>query len=106
MIRGLVLAIALVACGDANPLLESPRGEPMPPEIASACDLARTRCSRCHTLDRIVHTSIHEPREWTYYVHRMRTMPGSAIRADEESTLASCFVFRTFGSAGLSRGVP
>ncbi|MEO8551135.1 MAG: hypothetical protein ABI678_14215 [Kofleriaceae bacterium] len=90
-------------------MLEAPHGEAMPAEIASACDLARTRCSRCHTLDRIVHRSIAGPRVWQDYVHRMRTMPGSAIRTDEEPVLVRCFVFRSFGSAGvagLSPGVP
>lgn len=92
--------LVVAACaGDANPLLsETVHPEPVPVAIVDACDLARTRCSHCHTLDRIVHARFTQRSEWQGYVHRMRLMPGSAIRPDEEGELVSCFVFRITGT--------
>lgn len=92
------LVIALVgACADPNPLVATPHGAAMPPPIVAACDLARTRCSRCHTIDRVLNARITTAVEWRSYVHRMRLMPGSAILADEEPQIASCFIYRATG---------
>ena len=105
MSRVLVLALLVGACAsDGNSFVaEAPRGEPPPSAVVDACDLARTRCSRCHTPERIQHASNTQPADWQRTVHRMRLMPGSAIRTDEESALVRCFVFRMSGNAGLAR---
>ncbi len=101
----IAVVVTLTGCAsEVNPLLaELPQSEPVPQRIADACDLARTRCSRCHTTDRILSTRMSRPEDWRSAVHRMRLMPGSAIRTDEEARLVSCFVFRMSGNAGLAR---
>ncbi|MFT3698421.1 MAG: hypothetical protein QM831_35080 [Kofleriaceae bacterium] len=99
MTTRLAALIVIVACGgqDVNPLL--PRAD-APPDIASACELASHRCSRCHSLDRILRARITEPREWQGYVHKMRLMPSSGIPPEEEPTITSCLVYRTRGIEG------
>lgn len=100
----LALWLAPGCRSEPNPFLAAaPRNEPVPAGIAAACDLARTRCSRCHSVDRILAASLREPAEWQRYVRRMRLMPGSAIKTVEEPTLVRCFVFQTTGNAGLRR---
>ncbi|MEO8551399.1 MAG: hypothetical protein ABI678_15580, partial [Kofleriaceae bacterium] len=76
MIERALLLLGLFACG----------GEPAPPlfsgdgpaALRAECELAGRRCSRCHALDRITHSSFTDPFAWQRYVHRMRLMPGSA----------------------------
>jgi hypothetical protein len=92
-----------VACTtETNPLAEAPRGEVIPNDIPAACELANHRCSRCHSVQRILRAHITEPHEWERYVHKMRLMPGSDIPPSEEHTLARCLVFRVEGNAGLA----
>ncbi len=90
-----LLLLALASCADPNPLLVTNRANTPPDDIVAACDLARTRCSRCHPIERVTHARITAPDEWRAYVHKMRLMPGSAIPAAEEPVLASCFIYRT-----------
>ncbi len=101
MIAVIALATAC-ATTDGNPLM-TPQSEPPPAGIVDACELASHRCSRCHSLDRILRSRLVEPNDWRNYVHRMRLMPGSAIPPDEESTLVRCLVFRVGGRAGLEK---
>jgi hypothetical protein len=101
-----VIALLVVAVGcttEANPLVESPHGEPIPPEVASACELANQRCSHCHPIDRVLRAHISEPSDWRRYVHRMRLMPASGIPPREEPIITRCLVFRVGGAAGLAK---
>jgi hypothetical protein len=101
---GVLVAMLATACAtETNPLAEAPRGEVMPADIARACDLASQRCSRCHSIERVVHAHIVEPQEWQRYVHKMRLMPGSDIPPGEEPVIARCLVFRVAGNAGLAK---
>jgi hypothetical protein len=99
------VAVVLVACAatEPNPLVSTPHGEAAPADIVDACELANRRCSRCHTIDRVVRARITEPPQWQSYVHRMRLMPTSGIPPEEEPTIVRCLVFRTSGTAGLRR---
>lgn len=105
MTRACTLLLVLVACRvDQNPFLAAaPRGDQPPPDVVEACHLARSRCSRCHSVDRILAHAAYTPIEWETTVQRMRVMTGSSIHETEESALVRCFVFKTSGNAGLAR---
>lgn len=95
--NGWVVIAFVGACADPNPLVSTTHGRVMPPEIVESCELARTRCSRCHSIERVIHAPVTTPVEWRSYVHRMRLMPGSAILAEEEPRVAACFIYRATG---------
>ncbi|MEJ7601384.1 MAG: hypothetical protein WKG01_26005 [Kofleriaceae bacterium] len=99
-----VLIGALSCAAEPNPfLVAGPRGEPVPAVVVASCNLAHVRCSRCHTLDRVLEARVTEPADWRRYVRRMRLMPDSAIKSAEEPALVRCLVFHTSGNAGLVR---
>ena len=91
-------AIAAIACAGADErtmLTSTVVGAPA--VIRADCELAADRCSRCHTLDRVVTAPATDPGYWRFYVHRMRLNPGSGIRPDEEAPILHCLVYRSFG---------
>jgi hypothetical protein len=73
-----------------------------PVAVRLGCALAENRCTRCHTLDRIIDARIDSPSHWQAYVHRMRLQPQSGILPDEEPPILRCLVYRSFGDAGLA----
>jgi hypothetical protein len=91
-------AIAAVACAgvDEHAMLTS-AVVGAPPVIRADCELTADRCSRCHTLDRVVTAPATDPEYWRIYVHRMRLNPGSGISPDEEDPILHCLVYRSFG---------
>jgi hypothetical protein len=70
--------------------------------VRSSCELAETRCSRCHTLDRVVLHEPASPRGWQDEVARMRRIAGSTISRTDGDSIVRCLVYRSFGPAGLS----
>ena len=74
---------------------------PLPPSIDGACRLAARRCTRCHTIDRVLLTRVESPEHWRYYVDRMRRQPGSGISPEDGQVIVRCLVYRSFGGAGL-----
>jgi hypothetical protein len=94
----IAIAIAIVACGglDEHTMLTSSVAG-APAQIRASCALAAARCSRCHTLDRVVDAPATDPTYWRVYVHRMRLTPGSGIRPDEEDPILRCLIYRSFG---------
>jgi hypothetical protein len=70
--------------------------------MRSACALAENRCSRCHTLDRVVLVEMPSPLAWQDQVTRMRRLSGSAISRADGDAIVRCLVYRSFGSAGLA----
>jgi hypothetical protein len=80
--------------------LEAPDHAPV--DVQQGCALAEKRCTRCHTIDRVLGARIDSPAHWQEYVHRMRLQPQSGISSDEESRIARCLVYRSFGPPGLA----
>jgi hypothetical protein len=70
--------------------------------MRASCALAENRCSRCHTLDRIVLHEAASPRHWQEQVARMRRIAGSTISRHDGDSIVRCLVYRSFGSAGLA----
>ena len=96
---GLVIVVWLSACflfeHDTARLLAPPEA---PVEVRTACAVAESRCTRCHTIDRILNARIDSPASWQIYVHRMRLQPQSGILPDEEAPIWRCLVYHSFGS--------
>ncbi|MEO8706132.1 MAG: hypothetical protein ABI867_39245 [Kofleriaceae bacterium] len=69
--------------------------------IRGDCSLARVRCSRCHSIERVERAHIAAPRQWRDYVRRMRLMPGSGVPPEEEWPITRCFVYLTSGQRGV-----
>jgi len=98
------LALALSACpgsmSSENPLLhemESPSKI-----VQEGCELAYRKCTRCHTIERLMATKPSDAHAWRRYVRRMRMMPSAAIQVSEEPKIVQCLVYRDFGAKGLA----
>lgn len=98
-----VVASAMSACflfeGRDTARLEVASTAPV--EVRLGCALAETRCTRCHTVDRVLGASIKSVDHWRAYVRRMRLQPQSGILPDEELPILRCLVWRSFGPLGL-----
>lgn len=98
-----LVASTLSACflfGRETGRLEAPAGAPV--DVRLGCALAETRCTRCHTIERVLAAQVDSPMHWQAYVHRMRLQPQSGILPDEERPILGCLVFRSFGAQGLA----
>jgi len=103
----LVLSLMLLLGGTAcQPAPSRPRlvlDDPgVSPTVRAGCALAEERCSRCHTLERVVLAPIGSPAQWQEQVARMRRMAGSAISPRDGDAIVHCLVYRSFGPAGLA----
>jgi hypothetical protein len=95
---GLALALA-IGCGS------EPRGfgvvagvNGADRSLERACRLTERRCSRCHTLDRVINARVSDPADWEAYVSRMRRTPGSGILAQDQEPLLRCLLHHSFGA--------
>ena len=102
------LALVVIACGlsacflfarDTGRLDAAPTA---PVDVRLGCALAENRCTRCHTIDRVLSARVDSPTHWQAYVHRMRLQPQSGILPDEERPILGCLVYRSFGAEGLA----
>lgn len=69
-------------------------------DVPAACRLVNRRCSRCHTIDRVLQARI-SVEEWPGYVRRMRLMPSSGIPPEDEPLLTRCLTYRTTNESGV-----
>jgi hypothetical protein len=68
-----------------------------PEEIREACSLTSRKCTRCHTIDRVLVAPVATPRQWEIHVERMRRMPSSGISESDAVVIVRCLVHRSFG---------
>ena len=89
MLYRAVLLLALLSCGDALPrhsLIANP--STASPELREACAFTEQKCTRCHTIGRVLAWEAHTRADWEPLVTRMRQMASSGItRADTEYVL-------------------
>jgi ferredoxin-NADP reductase len=57
-------------------------------DLQASAELMRTRCSRCHALDRVVGAH-KDARDWLTTVNRMRALPSSGISESDARTIVS-----------------
>ena len=95
------LVAAVASCGaggrQQNALVALRAGyAAFPGTIDGACALAASRCTRCHTIDRVLLARVESRAHWHYYVERMRRQPQSGISLDEGETISRCLIYRSF----------
>ncbi len=83
----------------ANPLMKNVKGANA--TVKEGCQIAQHKCTRCHTVERLLTASPATPEAWRRYVRRMRLMPGASIPGAEEPKIVQCLVYRAFGAKGL-----
>ena len=88
-----VLAQLLVACADAPRGLMTGTSSPPPPDIQQACDVATSKCARCHPIDRVVVSIGIGIGRWQMYVEQMRLKPSSSISPEDADVILRCLRF-------------
>lgn len=73
-----------------------PGDEPAPAEIREACTVTAKKCTRCHSIDRVLVAQVTSPHQWEAYVGRMRRMSSSGISAADAPQIVQCLVYRSF----------
>ena len=89
-----MLVLLPVACGILLPqkatLLPDPASAP--PAIREACALAEQKCTRCHTLGRVLSFRTND---WGQVVARMRRQTASTITDADEPVILTCLEYRS-----------
>jgi hypothetical protein len=94
----LSLLVFVVACLPGPSLGKLlPGDEPAPAEIREACTVTAKKCTRCHSIDRVLVAQVTSPHQWEAYVGRMRRMTSSGISAADAPQIVQCLVYRSFG---------
>ncbi|MBK9033569.1 MAG: hypothetical protein IPL61_20285 [Myxococcales bacterium] len=102
-----LIAVALtmlLGCGVVDGATLVRRDDPA--DVRTACHLADERCTRCHSLDRVLALDPDGPADWVRYVRRMRLTPGSAISAIDERAIVACLQYRSFGVVAAGEVAP
>lgn len=87
----LLVLLLLAACGESlprnSPLLS--RSDPSP-GLRQACALTELKCSRCHTIGRVLAWDAHTREQWEPVVTRMRFMVSSTITEQDAGVILDC----------------
>lgn len=94
-----VLSSLIAAC--SSPLSGSPPSilpdaTTATEEIREACVLTQRKCTRCHSIDRVLVAPVRSPRDWEVRVARMRRMMASGISEAEGGLIVRCLVHVSF----------
>jgi hypothetical protein len=90
----IAIVIAAAACGDSVPRRSLTSNAAATPERAAACHLTEYKCSRCHTIGRILAYDAVTREQWQPVVHRMRQMASSGITRDDADVVLQCLSSR------------
>ena len=92
MLSRFVIVLTLVSCGEPRPRTSFLQERPTAPR--EACALAEQKCTRCHTVGRVLTFDAHTREEWEPVVMRMRQMPSSGITRADAMTILDCLSVR------------
>src|SRR5262245_26313668 len=95
MLYRMVLVLGLFACGESLPrqtLLASPSTASA--DLREACALTEQRCTRCHTIGRVLAWDAHSRAQWEPLVTRMRQMASSGISKADAEVVLRCLAER------------
>ena len=87
----IAFVLALVGCGDALPrhsLIANPNGASV--ELRDACSFTEQKCTRCHTIGRVIAWDAHTRAQWEPLVTRMRQMASSGITKADAEVVLNC----------------
>lgn len=104
MLHRAVLFVVLAACGESLPrhaLIATPGSAP--PELREACAFTEQKCTRCHTIGRVLSWGADSRAEWEPVVARMRQMASSGITKADGEVVLRCLEQRATGPAVGSR---
>lgn len=94
----LALLVCVVSCLPGSSLGRLlPGDHPAPREIREACTVTAKKCTRCHSIDRVLVAQVTSPHQWEAYVGRMRRMSSSGISSADAPQIVQCLVYRSFG---------
>ena len=99
----LAAVLAASACGSSGPGAQEATGgarvdfpyHTYPAEVRASCEIVVQRCSKCHTLDRVLIARVESREHWSLYVNRMRLMPGSGISSADADAAVNCLAYRS-----------
>jgi hypothetical protein len=90
------LLLCVVSCLPGSSLGRLlPDGDPAPAEIREACTVTAVKCTRCHSIDRVLVAQVSSPHQWEAYVARMRRMTASGITEEDMPRIVQCLVYRS-----------
>ena len=94
-----MLLLSMLAACLPGPALGQllPDQERAPVRIRESCTIAATKCTRCHSIDRVLVAQVQSPHQWETYVGRMRRMTASGISEADAPRIVECLVYRSFG---------
>jgi hypothetical protein len=90
MLYRAVLLFALVACGESLPRHSLVQNNDAPPEMREACAFTEQKCTRCHTIGRVLAWDAHDRADWEPIVTRMRQMASSGITKADADVVLRC----------------
>jgi hypothetical protein len=91
----IALAFALAACGESLPRASLiGNTTTATPELQSACALTENRCTRCHTIGRVLAYDAVTREQWQPLVKRMSRMASSGITRPDEAVILDCLSAR------------
>lgn len=64
------------------------------PESGNACAVTEQKCTRCHTLGRVLAVDANSREQWEPIVLRMRRMASSGISSQDAEVVLSCLTSR------------
>lgn len=99
MLYRLLVVFAVAACGEALPrssLIADPDNASA--NLRSACAFTQQKCTRCHTIGRVIAWDAQTRAQWEPVVTRMRQMVSSGISKADAEIVLDCLEQRN-GSA-------
>ena len=91
MLYRIFLLFALVACGESLPrqaLIAN--SNVAPAEVREACAFTEQKCTRCHTIGRVLAWDARTRADWEPIVTRMRQMASSGITKADADVVLRC----------------
>jgi cytochrome c5 len=90
-----VLLFLLAACGESLPHHALVFNEATAtPELREACAFTERKCTRCHTIGRVLASDSHTRADWEPLVTRMRQMASSGITKTDAEVVLRCLESR------------
>jgi cytochrome c5 len=95
MLYRAVLLVMLAACGESLPRHALVVNESSAtPQLRESCAFTEQKCTRCHTIGRVLAWDAHTRADWEPLVTRMRQMASSGITKADAEVVLSCLESR------------